>query len=534
LGVGQRFAGRASVGGEKVIFCLLVLSYLFPLWAFRYIPTQDGPSHLANAEIMKKYDDAGAERLRAFFVLNIKPIPNLLYHLLLAGLLYVFRPLLAEKILLSAYVIIFAFALRALGKAAGGRAGPAAFLVFPIIFSYPFQMGFFGFMFSLAVGTFGIAYYWRRRDEATPWLFVTLNVLGMLIFFFHLLGWVVFMGGVILLAWLAGAREALVARRSGGSRAVPRRRLFAKLAVPLYLVPAGAWGLYYVLGRPNGFVDYRGAAWLIKYMYRLETFRALGPSQKWLATAVAVTFGAVVVAALAVAVYRFVKRESRPAEGGGGAGWVWGAAVIAALALYSGAPDAALSGGFISNRLALLPLIAASAWLAAMGGRFQQKALFVVAPALALAYVATVGVEYRNANEDLKEFNTGRCYLTGDATFLSIICVREPRAGYTVKYMDHAGSYYTLGTYNVDLLNYEAYNPCFAVNWRCGSLPIGVEGPYDGTPIYVLDGFYDEVDYLICWRVNPFLSGMRKILARYRLVHSTTHMMILRRRDLGP
>jgi hypothetical protein len=532
LGVGRRCRGRFPFNGEKVIFCLLVLCYLVPLWAFRYIPTQDGPSHLANAEIMKKYNDAGAEYLRSHYVVNLKPIPNLLYHLILAGLLYLFKPLVAEKVLLSAYVIIFAYALRALGKAAGGRAGPAAFLVFPIIFSFPFHMGFFGFMFSLAFATFGIAYYWQRRGEAAARLFVKLNALAFVIFFFHLLGWVVFIGGVILLAWLDAAREVLDARRSGGSAALPHRRLLGKLAVPLYLAPAGAWGLYYVLGRQAGFVDYRGAAWLVKYMFRLETLRVFVPTQKWPATALAVAIGAAVIAALGVAVYRFAKRKSRPAKGGGPA-WIWGAVVVAALALYAAAPDAAVSGGFISNRLSLLPLIAASAWVAAAGGKLIRRFLFVIGPTLALAYVATVFVEYRGMNADLREFNTGHCCFAGECTILPIICTREPRPGCAVHYMEHAGSYYTIGNYNVDLLNYEADNRNFPVAWRVGPLPIGWGGAPDGTPIYVIDGIYGDVDYLICWRVNPFVSGMREMFAHYRLVHSTTHVMILRRRDIG-
>ena len=531
--VQRRVRRPGSVTSEKVIFCLLVLCYLVPLWSFRYIPTQDGPSHLANAEILKKYHDAGAERVRAYFVLNLKPIPNLLYHLLLAGLLYVFKPLIAEKVLLSAYVVLFAYGLRALGKAAGGRAGPAAFLVFPVIYSFAFQMGFFGFMFSLAVATLGVAYYWRRRGDVTARLFVVLNLLGVVIFFFHLLGWVIFMGGIVLLAWADAAREFLIARRSGGWRAAQRKRLIGRLAAPLYLAPAGALGLFYCLSQGAGGFFYRTPVRMLRYLYQLEVLRVFDSWQKWPAAALGVTFGGAVVVALAVAVYRSLKGESRSAEGGRGAAWIWGIAVVAAFALYFFAPDVAISGGYISDRLALLPLIAASAWLAAISGNFLRRSLFFIAPAVALAYVATVCLEYHKANADLKEFNTGRCCLTGDATILPVIYLSAPHSGCKVNYMEHAGSYYTLGNYNVDLLNFEAECYYFPINWRCGPPAIGLEDVCSGTPVYVLDGVYDQIDFLVCWRVNPFLSGMQKIFARYALVHSTPHMMILRRQDLG-
>ncbi len=509
------------------------MCYLVPLWSFRYVPTQDGPCHLANAEILKKYHDAGAERVRAYFVLNPKPIPNLLYHLLLAGLLYVFKPLIAEKVLLSAYVILFAYGLRALGKAAAGRAGPTAFLVFPVIYSFPFQMGFFGFMFSLAIATLGVAYYWRRRGEATPRLFVKLNVLGVVIFFFHLLGWVIFMGGIILLAWADAAVDFLINRRSGASGAAQRKRLSGRLAAPLFLAPAAAPGVFYMLRNTGGTVAYRETTWMLEYVYRLEVLRVFDPWQRWLAWVLAVTFAAALIGVSVAAVCRLLRGKRRSSESGREPAWVWGIAVVGAFAVYFAAPDVALSGGYISDRLALLPLIAASAWLAALSGNFLRRSLFFITPAVALAYVAAVCLEYRKADADLKEFNTGHCCLAGNATVLPVICLRAPRSGCWINYMEHAGSYYTLGNYNVDLLNFEADCHYFPINWRRGPPPIRLEAVCNGTPVYVLDGMYDQVDFLICWRVNPFLSGMQKIFARYVLVHSTPHMMILRRRDLG-
>ena len=47
--------------GERVLFWALALLYLVPVWAYRYIPTQDGPSHLDNAQILK---DLGISSIR--------------------------------------------------------------------------------------------------------------------------------------------------------------------------------------------------------------------------------------------------------------------------------------------------------------------------------------------------------------------------------------------------------------------------------------------------------------------------------------
>src|SRR5262249_6502581 len=45
---------------EAVAFWVLALAHLIPVWAFHYLPTQDGPSHLANAYILKDYGTPGS------------------------------------------------------------------------------------------------------------------------------------------------------------------------------------------------------------------------------------------------------------------------------------------------------------------------------------------------------------------------------------------------------------------------------------------------------------------------------------------
>src|SRR5262249_7230825 len=49
-----------------ILFALVVLGYLFPIWFFPYLPTQDGPSHLSNAVLLKDYGSPGT-RYHEFF-----------------------------------------------------------------------------------------------------------------------------------------------------------------------------------------------------------------------------------------------------------------------------------------------------------------------------------------------------------------------------------------------------------------------------------------------------------------------------------
>jgi hypothetical protein len=126
------------------------------------VPTADGSPHLADALIIENYRSPAAETIRGYYVVSRRPSPNLPYHLSLVTLLYVFPQLIAEKVLLSLYVVLFAAAFRYLVAAVRGRAGPAALLVCPFVFGFSFNPGFFGWAISLALATLGVGYYWRR------------------------------------------------------------------------------------------------------------------------------------------------------------------------------------------------------------------------------------------------------------------------------------------------------------------------------------------------------------------------------------
>src|SRR5216684_257598 len=86
--------------GELGGFAFLCLLYLAPVWIFPYLPTQDGPSHVYNAIILKDYGRPDT-RYQEFFELRLEQFPNWISHALLFVLLHVFPPLIAEKLLAS-------------------------------------------------------------------------------------------------------------------------------------------------------------------------------------------------------------------------------------------------------------------------------------------------------------------------------------------------------------------------------------------------------------------------------------------------
>jgi hypothetical protein len=192
-------------------FGALVLLNLLPVWAFPYVPTQDGPAHLANALILKEYGTAHT-RYHEFFDLCWEPVPNWTTHLFLAGLMYAFPPLVAHKILVSLYVVGFAFAFRyflaALGKETGQLA-PAGLL---FVYNRCFLTGFYNYCLSLILFWIILGYCLRRRETFGLADSVLLMVLFGLAYFTHLLGYLLAGAGA---AWILAASAPHRLRKLG-------------------------------------------------------------------------------------------------------------------------------------------------------------------------------------------------------------------------------------------------------------------------------------------------------------------------------
>ncbi|HEX7118856.1 MAG TPA: hypothetical protein VF212_08720 [Longimicrobiales bacterium] len=168
---------------------VLALLHLAPIWLFDFFPTQDGPSHLHNAHVLLAYDHPANTAYREYYALNLRPIPNLLGHLVLAGTMAVTPPRVAEKLFLSLVVLLtlvsLLYALDAL------RPGPsfAWLLPFPLLYGFPLHMGFYNFSLGVPISLFAVGYVLARPDGFTTTDALKLMLLLILAYFAHLLAW---------------------------------------------------------------------------------------------------------------------------------------------------------------------------------------------------------------------------------------------------------------------------------------------------------------------------------------------------------
>ena len=87
--------------GSQLLIAILLLLHLLPIWGFKYFPTQDRLSHRYNAHILKSYPNPDNHLRRQVYDLRLTLFPNWSSHLILLALMYLFPPLICEKILLT-------------------------------------------------------------------------------------------------------------------------------------------------------------------------------------------------------------------------------------------------------------------------------------------------------------------------------------------------------------------------------------------------------------------------------------------------
>jgi len=148
----------------KILISCLILIYLIPIWVITYFPSQDGPSHLYNAQILKEYNNSDY-KFSEYYDLNLKIFPNWFSHAFLAGLMYVFPPLIAEKLLISIYIILFPLSLFYLINAVNKGNTSFGILGFLFIYNYLFHMGFYNFALSIPLFFFVLGYWWKNKDS---------------------------------------------------------------------------------------------------------------------------------------------------------------------------------------------------------------------------------------------------------------------------------------------------------------------------------------------------------------------------------
>jgi hypothetical protein len=482
---------------EPIAFWLIATLHLIPVWSHRYLPTQDGPSHVNNAQILKNFHDpeTGYDRI---FEIRFDPLPNLSSHLLLAALMYVAPPLVAEKLLVSLYVLGFAGGFRYFLGAFGPTTRPLSWASLLFVFNRCFWMGFYNYCLSLALVWVILGYVLRRLGTMHAGQAFVLMILLVAAYFTHLAGFMVALAGTFLAAILVSPR------RIGSMGLVVLAALPSICLTMNYLEETGfsrSPAAMRIVNDPlNRLEGNLREAEMEKDLFALadEVFTYHAGST----VPLAMIFGGYL---LVLTMFTIAIPPNRPPGSGAGPGplfpAVFGVLLLAAYLLvpdHLGGGDGGLpNGGFLKARLAPLPPLL---WLACL----REPTIGVVRYLFRVGIVILLGANLwlvsatvENDNRVLEQHTAGLESIGRGHRLIAVQSAgwRSPLANP----LTHAPDYYCLGTGNTNLDNYEARMPHFPVTYR---------PEFDhGHAIWTAGDRSNRVDTVVCWQAGGPPAG---------------------------
>jgi hypothetical protein len=495
---------RSRPSGEAVLFWSLLAVHLLLIWIFPFFPSQDGPDHQALSSILREYAKPDAGLLREYYRINREALPNwFIFFLMSKALAFVSVPL-AEKILLTAYVLLLPLSARYAARAIDPRSAFLSVLSFPFVYNFLFHMGFFNFCFSLPAFLFTVGWWLRRPETMGLSRVAGLALLVLWVYFCHPVTLVVALSALFT---LAGWRVILDLR--SGARSFGAAALHWLAGPVLAALPALILMISF-LGRRTG-AEIKMMAMMPKVRHLAGLYSLASLSRLTIALAILL---ALVFFATAFLCLRARRRAPglTPADG-------LLLAVGVLVVAYFAAPSDLAGGGFINHRLNLFPFLLLIPWFATFEhppGR--RRAIQAAAAAIALGFLGAITPVYARINGHLKEIVAAGERVEPDHTFLFLSYVpksegEDPEmAVFRTRPYIHAGGYIAARRRLADLSLYEANEDYFPIYYRpelnpfrhLATVYLGIE---TFPPQVDLPGYSRKtggtVDYVMLWDLRP-------------------------------
>jgi hypothetical protein len=481
----------------------LLALLLLPIWLFPVFPSQDGPSHVANASLLLDLLRGGPGAAHGLYELNLEPFPNWFTHAGLAALLTVLSPVVAEKAFLSAFVVLFALAFRNALRALDERAGALAPLCLPLVYDRSLHLGYYNRSFALVPLLLALGLWMRSRGRLSPLSVVALAALLLWAYFCTAIGLLLAVLALGVLAVAVAVAEPDGAQGTRWHRLTSRSVMLAVASAPALLLTwrfgAQQGAGVEVAGEP---VESR-----LRALAALEWLVALDPRERWLSGTLAVLLGLWLVLAVL----------ARRRQGC----WQWHDGLLAAAAAasigYLAVPPVAIVGhgpwgAPVHDRVAPhIPLLLLL-WLAVQPVAPRWRQLLVTGiVVIGVGLIALRLPRYSELNEHLAEYLSASAALPGGAAVLPLSFAHQgrgddgqPLAAATWPFR-HAADWLVVSRGVLNLDNYEAEVSFFPVAWRRGQDPYRLLGSsLDRLPGCVHLGRFNRnaprpAEFLVVW-----------------------------------
>ena len=436
----------------------------------------------------------------------------------------------AEKLLLSAYLILLPLSVRYALRSVRRRAGMLAVAALPFVPNQFYHMGFHDFCLSLA-GFFFVAGFWFRRRRAFGWpQAIGLAALLLTLYLTHLVSLVMALPliGLTALALYAPGGEPWTAKL---------RRL---LPVGLSMVPVLLWAASFTFASHGGQQsDPFPRGWSHRFFFLIDWMKAYQYRDLLSGGAVFVLF---VVASLWL-----LLRRRRPALRWGLAGGLAATFIVYGIAFLL-APDAIAGGQLLVVRLAAFPTFALLLWWGAQPissaafSRLQQS-VTVVSVAAFFWLLCSQARSYADLNGYLAEFDAIPAMLPVGSTLLPVHYDYFQAMAHTDALADgsrplrklaieidpfrHAEARGLAERGIIDVANHWASTDHHSVRWQRGLDPMTVD-------LDMVDNFTGyarrigrPIDYVLCWSggvAHDDLEGRlinQQLRAGYQLIYKS-------------
>lgn len=291
---------RSVVGIVTTALLFVALAVLLdgPIWLVKLVPTQDGPVHLAQADLIARFGWGGVlqEPAASFYQWNPRIEPNSAIYLLLAGLIRLTGDaLIANSLFLSLYGLLWIGAAYTVSRSETERPILPLLLLLPIAFGVFIHWGFYNF--ALGVPLFLLfASFWRSvraRGDAIAFVITALFLAAL--YLTHITAVV---AACLLLAADGVARSLRELDRSGlraaGKRLIIDGAWAAAAALPVLLLIASFLVAYQNIpgeaGADGGVTQIFRRIFAATYLFTFTW---------WELVALAPLLGALVIAAIA-------------------------------------------------------------------------------------------------------------------------------------------------------------------------------------------------------------------------------------------
>ena len=503
----------SSTDRWTLAFLLLVLLYILPIWVFKYFPSNDGPCHIYNSFILRHYNDPNY-KFNEFYEIRKAPVPNWASHASMMLFMYVVPPLIAEKLLLTTYIILMAGGMLYLLNAVERGRTPLAFLGFPFIYHHLLLIGFYNYSLSIALLMLSIGYWWKHFDSFGVKNAVILGTLLVALYFCHLVGLVPALVSIAMIAIL---------------RLLPKFEKWRQALLGfLSTLPSIGLTLYYFTIRGTE----RGGQWklgqLWRHFIRNEALAYYNQSQVILAKIITAAF-------VAFFFYTLVREHFLTKE------WRFGLRIrkkdfffllcAAFFAIYSLAPDGMSGGWGIKGRLSFLPFLIIIPWLSWDMPKIARGIAGVVIMLLAATYLVH-GSYYHKSLSDQVEIYVSGCDVVEMNKVIMPMSFDARAGAWRVGPVYHAAGYYGYRRGSIEVFNYEAG----LVNYFPTYFKPGLHRPpsnQEGNPGAVdIAEYAEDIDYIIVWNLPAGGEVEARILEHYELIKHNKSLKVFKQKKL--